>query len=668
MATNAKPHVFLSYSRLEQAFALKLATALQNAGMPVWADCLENGIQAGDDWARTVEEALNDCHALIAVVSPGYAASKVCLRELSRADELRRTLFPVLLKSVPPTNLPLEIQRLQRIDFRQWQDDSAFAEALKLLVTRLRSEAVEVIGQRPDLEQEYLTSLITRLEGDAGIRDYICLAGESTVQSEEDTATERSGINDILTAFDPEFTLLLDRNPAWKREEEVSAPRLKLDDVLDGIKKSQSYVLLGEPGAGKTTTLKRLALVLAKRRLLDRSDEPLPLLLELSTWRTEPDVVSFAAAHFRFQADLQSALSTGDVLLLLDGLNEMGSEGPVKAQLIRRLLHSPPGRAHLVVTCRSQDYFNRLNLGIPGLQIQPMDADSVRRFATAYISRYPNNDPSDFLAELDLDGSPADRDRSLGTLARNPYLLTWLIFLYLTNRTLPHNRGTLFQRLVKFLWDVRELKRHTQGWIPFDKARPSLAYLGFHMIEEDKPTSVSNDYVAEMLGNNDLLHCSISANILEMRDQQVKFFHQLIQEYLAAVHIKDAMAKQLPDKLQFKWTEVIFTLCGLVKEDEIEPIILECANKNALIAGYWIKKSGVTVSSNTLDLVIQKLISEVKDAGEQVKRHYIQRDPGMSSSSVKRMEDAVDDYFYNPGKDLSELIRKIEGARSFLSS
>src|SRR5215831_15558260 len=99
-------HVFLSYRSLERQFALKLAAELRNAGVIVWVDRLEDGIQAGDDWPRTIEEALNSCRALIAVISPDYVTSKICKRELHRADQLSRAVFPVLLKSIPAEQWP----------------------------------------------------------------------------------------------------------------------------------------------------------------------------------------------------------------------------------------------------------------------------------------------------------------------------------------------------------------------------------------------------------------------------------------------------------------------------------------------------------------------------------------------------------------------------------
>ena len=54
--------VFLSYARGDQAQATKLAGALEKAGLRVWWDAL---IEGGEEFAKTIEAALNTCDAVI---------------------------------------------------------------------------------------------------------------------------------------------------------------------------------------------------------------------------------------------------------------------------------------------------------------------------------------------------------------------------------------------------------------------------------------------------------------------------------------------------------------------------------------------------------------------------------------------------------------------------
>jgi len=121
MVEDSDKHIFVSYRSLEAEFALKIATDLRNSGVSIWMDRLD-GIRGADDWRRSIEQGLRDSMALIAILSPDYINSKYCLRELSSADEINVSIFPLLLRAVPKEMIPIEIRRIQYIDFRNWRD------------------------------------------------------------------------------------------------------------------------------------------------------------------------------------------------------------------------------------------------------------------------------------------------------------------------------------------------------------------------------------------------------------------------------------------------------------------------------------------------------------------------------------------------------------------
>src|SRR5688572_14957658 len=95
-----KGHIFISYRSIESDFALRLAADLKNAGLNIWLDRLDAGINAGDDWIQVLQDALDECSAVIAILSPDYVVSKYCRRELKRADVLGRPVYPVLLRKL----------------------------------------------------------------------------------------------------------------------------------------------------------------------------------------------------------------------------------------------------------------------------------------------------------------------------------------------------------------------------------------------------------------------------------------------------------------------------------------------------------------------------------------------------------------------------------------
>ena len=92
-------HIFLSYRSVENDFALRLAADLKNIGVKLWMDRLD-GIRGGDDWVQKLQDAIDGCAALIAVLSLEYVHSDYCRRELKRAVNLGRPIYPILLREL----------------------------------------------------------------------------------------------------------------------------------------------------------------------------------------------------------------------------------------------------------------------------------------------------------------------------------------------------------------------------------------------------------------------------------------------------------------------------------------------------------------------------------------------------------------------------------------
>lgn len=122
---------FISYSRVDSDFVLRLARDLRNAGVPVWLDQID--IVAGSRWDQAIETALASCSAFVVALSPESIASVNVMDEVSFALEERKSIFPVVIK---PCKVPFRLRRLQAIDFGPGYD-SGFAQ----LLMAVRSES-----------------------------------------------------------------------------------------------------------------------------------------------------------------------------------------------------------------------------------------------------------------------------------------------------------------------------------------------------------------------------------------------------------------------------------------------------------------------------------------------------------------------------------------------
>lgn len=93
--SKASPFIFISYSRQDSKYVQALAEAFESRGISVW---LDNHIDGGARWLRVIETKLEDCKALVVVMSPRSRASDWVNSEFQYALELRKKIFPLLLE------------------------------------------------------------------------------------------------------------------------------------------------------------------------------------------------------------------------------------------------------------------------------------------------------------------------------------------------------------------------------------------------------------------------------------------------------------------------------------------------------------------------------------------------------------------------------------------
>ncbi len=92
------PTLFVSYARHDSDIVYPLTEALSRDGVRLWVD---QRLIGGDDWIAELEQQLTVCRGVLAFVSPAFAASKYCRREVIFADALSKPIIPIVL--VPAT-------------------------------------------------------------------------------------------------------------------------------------------------------------------------------------------------------------------------------------------------------------------------------------------------------------------------------------------------------------------------------------------------------------------------------------------------------------------------------------------------------------------------------------------------------------------------------------
>lgn len=155
--------VFISYSRADSDFARQLNDALQLQGKTTWFD--QESIASGADFQQEIYRGIETSNNILFVISPNSIHSPYCAGEVEYAVSLKKRIVTVLYRSVPASDLPPALAKVQWIDFNQHDRDfyANFGELIRTLDTdpehrkahtRLLTRALE--WQRADHDPSFL--------------------------------------------------------------------------------------------------------------------------------------------------------------------------------------------------------------------------------------------------------------------------------------------------------------------------------------------------------------------------------------------------------------------------------------------------------------------------------------------------------------------------------
>ncbi|QHG21056.1 NACHT domain-containing protein [Nostoc sp. ATCC 53789] len=165
-------------------------------------------------------------------------------------------------------------------------------------------------------------------------------------------------------------------------------------EVFDSEEIAGKLLILGAPGAGKTTTQIELAQALVKRAE-EHPDYPVPVLFNLSSWKDDrQSLTDWLVAELKSKYGVSNKLGQDwvdnhQLLPLLDGLDELE---PQRQELcvhaINQFLGGETRPLYLVVCSRSEEYSNySTQLHLNGsIYLQPLTTDQICDYLTSINS------------------------------------------------------------------------------------------------------------------------------------------------------------------------------------------------------------------------------------------------------------------------------------------
>jgi len=149
------PGVFINYRRSDDPSVVHAILAYLERSLPPQEIFLDvEGIAPGDNFERIIDERLEHCYVLLAIIGPSWLevtdregrrrlelADDFVRREIARALELRKTVLPVLVRdaSMPPSNrLPEDLRPLASLQAARLEHET-FRENIKQLTALVES-------------------------------------------------------------------------------------------------------------------------------------------------------------------------------------------------------------------------------------------------------------------------------------------------------------------------------------------------------------------------------------------------------------------------------------------------------------------------------------------------------------------------------------------------
>jgi WD40 repeat protein len=199
-----RPDVFISYSRHDQSFVRGLAVALEERGKDVWIDWED--IRKTADWRARIEDGIESARAIVAVLSPEFAASEVCAAEIAHAVAQNKRIVPVVRREPDKTRLRNELNAPNWIFLRERDDFGAGVD-----------EIVEAVDTDLAWLDQHARLLVRAMEWDRHTRNSSFLLRGSDLEAAEGWLASQAAHKENATALQGEY-IVASRRAAAKRQ------------------------------------------------------------------------------------------------------------------------------------------------------------------------------------------------------------------------------------------------------------------------------------------------------------------------------------------------------------------------------------------------------------------------------------------------------------------
>jgi hypothetical protein len=445
--------------------------------------------------------------------------------------------------------------------------------------------------------------------------------------------------------------------------------------------KEEPVVLLGDPGSGKSMTLRAVGISLAEAGLR-KAAAPVIVYVRLGRYRkavgNRPGEVlievrkSIDPRFADIRNHLVSLIRERRLIILFDGMDEM--ERKLYAERVRALTEFAMNpRLKVLFACRINDFSPELThrqLVLLDFELSHVREYLRKNLKANYIRIEQDEFTPDQLAKR-LWQHPDTRDT-----ARNPFTLSLLCRYLAKTERWPSNRHELFESHIDQLIarmnarKIRPLGDISQAATTRENLWREWSRLAFFITNEHAGTSLSMQTIRQSLGvaMDVSVQAGVEAGLLvrdESDEDSVRFAHHRLQEYLTAWYL--AMSKDISSSLRWdqlmdspRWQETLLNLAAIVQDQSMLWPVFEAAFERA---GSLLVQPEATSPTSQTDETVS---SEIGDTASPTEEPKSQLKEDEKPKKIWELESVEEQLIADRVVLAARIIRELEGGANGL--